>query len=384
MFTKDLSANAPVYGQEQCCWCGAASGQMTRDGYPNPADRLLYTQLNIWNTIQVYNSTDPADAAWCTDPHGLTGCLQSLSNPPGVDWVEFAGASRDTILFDIVYWMNRREYPSPVLVNQGGHWVVIVGYVTDVEPVYGSTPSLQSIHFYDPEPHNVGTDTTMTGAQWIGTNGPWDGPVGFAGTWLNQYVAVVEPPIEEGKVRVNRETRTGKKLLTPARAREQARRWIAEMKLAEQRQYRLLEREDVDALDPVLVREERQGKRSRNVPYYYIVPFGLRSEFGERGARLVRVCVLVNAYTGQFEEVTAFGKAVRYLSREEALDVVAAAMQTQRKSLNDAEVTLMFQPSDITHVRTWPFWRVKINKRTVYVDQLGKLYGKLLPSLPGD
>lgn len=45
MFTKDLSRNVPLYGQEQCFWCGAASGQMAPNGYPNPADRLFYAQL---------------------------------------------------------------------------------------------------------------------------------------------------------------------------------------------------------------------------------------------------------------------------------------------------------------------------------------------------
>src|SRR5436309_1623913 len=148
MFTRDLSANVPLYGQEQCTWCGPASGQMARNGYPNPADRLLFTQLNLRNTIHVYNSKDPADTAWATDPHGLTGCLQSLSNPAGVDWVEFADASQDVVLFDILFWMNRRQYPCAVLVNQGGHWVVIVGFTTDAEPVEGSTPTLQSVQFH--------------------------------------------------------------------------------------------------------------------------------------------------------------------------------------------------------------------------------------------
>ena len=45
---------------------------------------------------------------------------------------------------------------------------------------------------------------------------------------------------------------------------------------------------------------------------------------------------------------------------------------------------LMFRPSDITHVRTWPFWQVKTADLTLYVDQLGQLYGKILPSIPGD
>ena len=156
------------------------------------------------------------------------------------------------------------------------------------------------------------------------------------------------------------------------------------MKLAEQSKYKLLGREDVHNLKPMLVREEMPGEQEKIVPHYYIVPFGIKGEYGERDVRIARVCVLVNAFTGNFEEVTAFGKPMRYLAEEEVLEVVAAAMHTERERLRDANLTLMFQPSDITHVRTWPFWQVKIGQRTVYVDQLGKLYGKLLPSIPGD
>ena len=382
MFTRDFGANVTVYGQQQCCWCGAASAQMSRDGYPNPADRLLYTQQTLWNTIQANNSTAPADAGWCTDPHGLTGCLQSLSNPAGVHWVEFSDASRNAVLFDILYWMNVREFPSPVLINQGGHWVVIVGFTTDVEPIAGSSPTLQNIHFYDPEPHNVGTDTTMAASQWFA--GPWNGAVGYAGTWSNRYVAVVEPPIQEGGVRVRRVARTGESPITPDEAIEHARRWIEQLDLGERTKYRLLTRPDLQPLDPMLVREERAGSRARKVPQYYIVPFGFRDEADERGSRRVRACVLVNTFTGSFEEVTVFGQPIRYLQVGEALDVVAAALRTDRKALKDAEVALLFEPSEITHIRTYPFWRVTIGKRTLYVDQLGELYGRLAPSRPGD
>jgi hypothetical protein len=386
MSTLDLSANVPLYGQEQCTWCGAASGQMIRNGYPDPADRLFYTQTFIWNRIQVHNSTDPADLAlpvpWATDPHGLTGCLQSLANPAGVHWAEFGDASSSDVLFDMLYWMNVRHYPSAVLINRGGHWVVIVGFVTDVEPVHGSAPVLQTISVYDPEPHNIGTDTQFTGAQWFA--GPWNGAIWYAGTWYNQYVAVVEPPIKRGRVRVERVERIGKELLSPDEALESANRWIDELGLAKQAKYRLLAHEEVEALEPVLVREEMPGSEEGAVPHYYIVPFGLRRELDTCGIRMMRVCVLVNAYTGRFEEVTAFGKPVRYLSRDEAVGVVADAMQVEGRELEAADAALIFQPSDITHVRTWPFWRVQVGERVAYVDQWGKLYGKLLPSVPGD
>jgi hypothetical protein len=222
----------------------------------------------------------------------------------------------------------------------------------------------------------------MTAAQWYG--GPWNGAVIYTGTWLNKYVAIVEPPTRGGKVRVKRVKRTGRRLLPAARAMERARQAIRDRRLAERRQYALLAHPDVEMLPPMLVREELARSRAQQVPYYYIVPFALRREWGDRGGRLARVCVLVNAFTGDFEEITAFGGPVEYLSREEALNVVGSALRTDRRGLRDAEVTLMFQPSDITHVRTFPFWRIKVGAKTFYVDQLGKFYGKLLPSIPGD
>jgi hypothetical protein len=382
MYTVDLTGNVPLYGQEKCTWCGAASGQMSRNGYPNPAQRLFYAQVDVWNTIQSYNSTLPADSGWATDPLGLVGALQNLARPAGVDWVAFVNPSRDYVMFETLFWMNIEKYPSPVLVNQGGHWVVIVGWTTDVEPVTGSSPVLQSIHFHDPEPHNVGTDTNMTAAQWYA--GPWNGPVQYAGSWLNDYVAVVEPPTSEGAVSVKQIKRTGTKLLSPEEALEKAHGIIEERKLAEHPQYALLAREDVAASTPMLVREELADSKARNVPHYYIVGYGLRGEAAERGDRLVRTVVLVNAYTGAMEEVTTFGRPIRYLPEEEARAIVARALHQEPARLNDAPATLMFQYGDITHIRSYPFWRVTVGKRNYYVDQLGQFYGKLLPSVPGD
>jgi hypothetical protein len=381
MYQVDISANVPLYGQQMCYWCGAASAEMARNGYPNPADRVYYTQQNLWNIIQLYNSTAPGDSGWATDPHGLQGCLQSLSSAP-VDWVEFDNVSRDAVLFFMLYWMNRERFPSPVLVNQGGHWVVVVGWETDIEPVSGSNPTLEQIHYFDPEPHNVGTDTTITGAQWYA--GPWNGAVVYSGTWQNQYVAIVEPPAPKGEAKVNSVSRTGDRLLTPDEALGSARRWIDERRLSAAPQYNVLAHRDAEAHTPLLVRDEPRVRESERVPYYYIVPFGFRNEKEGAGRPLVRACVLVNGYTGAFEEVTSFGRPVRYLTREEALTIVAAAMRVEVDALKYADATLMFQAGEITHVRTFPFWRVPIGERVVYVDQLGTIYTKLLPSIPGD
>jgi len=388
MYKVDLSANVPLFGQEMCYWCGAASAQMTRDGYPDPANRLYYTQTYLWNVIQAHNSTLPADQGWATDPNGLNGCLQSLSSAP-VDWVPYPKPSAADVMFFMLYWMNIEQYPSPVLVNQGGHWVVVVEWETDVEPVGGSTPTLLQIRFHDPEPHNVGTDTTMSGAQWYA--GPWNGAVIYSGSWFNQYVAIVEPPVPKGEVKIATVNRLGDKLLTPEQAMEFAGRWIEERRLHEKPQYRLLRHADVQSHSPLLVREHtaqpvrgEPPKMTERVPHYYIVPFGLKGELGPQGSPLVRICVLVNAYSGAFEEVTTFGKPLHYLSQQEALNAVAAALRVDRQELKHAKATLMFQPGEITHVRTYPFWAVEYNNRFLYVDQLGRIYTHLLPSIPGD
>jgi hypothetical protein len=382
MYNLDISSNVGLYGQEMCTWCGAASAQMSRNGYPNPADRVYYTQTSLWNTIQTYNSTLAQDTDWATDPHGLAGCLQNLANPSIVDWVEFADTSRDAVLFFMLYWMNIEHYPSPVLINQGGHWVVVVGWETDIEPISGSNPTLQQIHYFDPEPHNVGSDTTMTGSQWYA--GAWNGAVTYSGTWLNEYVAIVEPPTPAGKARVKSVSRTGQKLLTPQAAVGAARQAIEERHLGEQPKYSLLTAKNVQAHSPLLVRDQPGGSRAKRAAQYYIVPFGVRGERAERGGPLVRIAILVNAYNGALEEVTAFGRPIRYLAREEALDAVAAAMRVEPGQMQEAEATLMFQPGDITHIRSYPFWQVRVGRRFLYVDQLGVLYGKLLPSIPGD
>jgi len=384
MFTLDLSANVPLYGQQMCYWCGAASGQMARNGYPNPADRLFYPQIDVWNTIQVYNSTAPADVStgWATDPNGLTGCLMNLWNPPGVDWVEFSDPTRDAVLFFMLHWMSVRNYPSPVLINQGGHWVVVVGYETDVEPVDGSTPTLQQITVHDPEPHNIGTVSVLSASQWY--SGPWNGAVIYTGTWLNNYVAVVEPPKVKGTVRVHQVERVGPRLLSSSQAQERARRLIGELNLADKPQYRLLAREGVQALEPMLVRDEPRTDRKQDIPpHYYIVPFGVRGE-KERNEQLTRISILINAHTGDFEEITAFGRPIRYLSREAALSMAATAIRVDPERLQSATATLMFRPSKISHIRAFPFWEIVVNDKTIYVDQIGEIYGKLELSIPGD
>jgi hypothetical protein len=386
-YVVDLSGNVPLYGQEDCCWCGAASGQMIMDGYPDPADRLYHEQEDIWDAIQVNNSMSviDIDAGWCTDPEGLRQTLIDMNPPPWLGtWNVFTNPIRNEALFDILYWMNWNDYPVATLIDEGGHWVVIVGYETDIEPVGGSNPVLQEITKYDPDPHNVGSVITMDAAVWYATD--WVGPVQYAGTWHDQYVAVIEPPVIKGTVEVKMVERIGKEIIPPEEAIKYAKKWIDELELYKKPPYAILQRSGVNNLQPILVREEiKPGlEKEKEVPYYYIVPFGFEYEIGARGIGLARVCMIVNAYTGRFEEIGAFGKPVRYLPEEEVIDIIARSLGLKREEMKEFKPTLMFQPSDITHIRLYPFWRIMVKDRILYVDQLGKIYRTIKPSVPGD
>lgn len=392
----DLTGNVPLYGQQACCWCGAASAQMIMDGYPDPNDRIWIDQgppntPNCWDTIQANNSTDPTDVAqnWCTDPRGLRNCLRTLNPPPAGTWNIHANGNRDTVMFNILYWMNRNDYPVAALINRGGHWVVIVGYETDIEPIAGSAPTLQEITYDDPEPHNVGSLITKTGNQW--NQNEWNGDIRYAGTWLNQYVAVIEPPAK-GTVKIEKVERVGKKFITPEEAVRYALRWIEELDLAKRPPYSILKRKGIRHLEPILVREEmRKGMEEEvHVPYYYLIPFGFERETGACNVPLARIGIIVNAYTGNFEEIGAFRKPVAFLPKRRAINVAAKAMNLTDKEtealIKEKMITarMMYQPSEITHIRIYPFWKITIKENVLYVDQLGTLYGSIVPSRPGD
>jgi hypothetical protein len=381
----DLRGNVTLYGQQKCTWCGAATGQMIMNGYPDPAHRLFLTQQTIWNSIQANNSTDPTDVTtnWATDPFGLRDAMMALNAPPsGGHWVVFSNATRDTVMFDILFWMNRNHYPVAVLINKGGHWVALVHFISDVEPLEGTSPTLQTITKYDPEPHNVGTVSTMTGAVWYATD--WNGAIIYAGTWLNRYVAVIEPPEAKGTVKIERVTRIGKQKIPPSRAIELVKMWIKEDRIPNRQQHALLARKDLAFLEPIVVTEHAVSiEKPQAEPCYYIVPIGLQMERSKNGSVQARIAVMLNAFTGEFEEITTFGRPVKYLTQDEAVSVAAKALGIRRVP-EDVKVSLEFTPSDITHIRAYPYWKVTLKDRSVFVDQLGAVYGRIKISVPGD
>jgi hypothetical protein len=186
MHTKDVSANVPLFAEDINGYCGEANAQMVRDGYPNRADRLHYRQDFLETIIQRYNSARPQDKCkYSTDPEGMQGCLQSLSSSP-VKWIVYTSSNRDEANRFILISMNSLSFPTPVLMNSGGHWMVVVGFETDVDPRSSAKAKLQYVTVYDPE--MPGSVTTKTAKQW--NRRSWFGAVKIPGTWKDKFVVV--------------------------------------------------------------------------------------------------------------------------------------------------------------------------------------------------
>ena len=377
----EVDLNVPLYGQEQGNWSGPASGQMVMNGYPDPGDCIYYSQGLIWYIIQGNNLPDEP-YEWDTDPVGLQLTLLDLNPPSTGTWSLMTGTVKEDLMFDILYWMNRQEYPTPTLVYEGARWVVIKGFETDIEPVGGSDPVLQFITIHDPFPTGQGATSTMEGTVWYDTY--WENPISAPGTWFGQYAAIVEPPEAAGGVQVDMVLRYGDEasVISPEQALLYGEYWIQQLNLsAKEPSYSSLADTTLAAYKPLLVNEEikpMEVKNANESVCYYLLRYAKEDEF-KKG--LVNVCVIVNAFTGEFEEVTSFGSPISYIDERKAIELASQAEKIEVAEITAAKASVVFTPCDLTYLRAYPFWKVETKDRVVYVEMNGKIHFKL-PIVP--
>lgn len=376
----DLSGNVPLYGQETSIWCGAACGKMIMNGYPNPGDRILYSQQTVWNNIQNNNLTGEP-ITWATNPVGLRITLNTLNPPPG-SWNVYALANRGTVMFEIMYWMNNNNLPVAILVNQGKHWVTVIGYESDIVPQRESaTPKLKYITIHDPLPVNKGATSTIAANSWYNTY--WNGPICYCGTWYGTYVAVIDPPVGSDTSTFDEEERMTGELIAPQEAEALANNYIQSLHLDEMEPYTMLQDPNTINTDPILVQEDRDLEMEE--PQYYIVPFGYIDELPEQGEQFHRLCILVNGHTGAFEEIGVFGDKVRFMPITEAISIAMAELQLDPMQQGQVQAKLVFGPWYIPQTRYWPVWRIKHNGVIVfYIDYDGNIHPVNAPGVAGD
>lgn len=349
----------PEYSEEALTWCGPATAQMIMKGYPSGSCFVL--QEDIWIAIQSYK----AEAMWDTDPRGLKGAMNHLCPPAGT-WVVYSKTDPGKLMHSVAYWMTTNNYPAAGLLNTLPHnsyaahaerWIAIRGIVTDADPTTNSSVTLQFVWFNDPAPENLADPCIVryiSGSTWYSEFQP----VTKAGSsYHGKYVAIIEPPEFEGIAIAPVQVLTGK-VIAAEEALEYATKWIDEYKLYEIRPYKILEK--AKPLTPLLV--------NRNYGGYYIVPYAL-----EEG-RLVQAAVLVNAYTGEFQEVGRF-KPSRYMPKEEAIRVALEHLKV--KEPKEIKAALVFPTKERVVSRYFPLWEVKVDRKLLAVNRQGKIYTKI-------
>jgi hypothetical protein len=179
----DLRGQVTLYAQMEHNSCAAAGARMCRDGFPNDAEN---SETALWAMM---HQTDQ-EAGWWTDPSHVVDCLNKLTNPVNVTWHLIREDNRDVMMSAMLFQMKVTKFPALVLVERGGHWVVVVGWETDVEPDGGNIPTPLLIQYYDPQPEDTGWKGEKSGADWYELL--WGGlPVGIPGHWGGKYVAIV-------------------------------------------------------------------------------------------------------------------------------------------------------------------------------------------------
>ncbi len=375
-----LDLSGPLYGQDTSYFCGAASAQMIMQNYPNPADSACFEQANIYNRIQAHKQ----DNGFYTDPDGLKDAIMELNAPPGAGRFSiFHDTDRDQVMHSMLYWMATREYSSSTLINSGDHWVVVYGFETDIDPRLGDV-TLNSIDIKDPWPpdsaphdnpctvadegNEGGLVRHITGSSWY-TN-DWSAPNRWGTKWLNEYVAVVEPPKTRGMVSAAVQAVSGE-IISPKEAIERASQQVEERRLIERKAFSFLR--DTRPQRVLLANRQKGG--------YFLVLFDSEDRQLTMGA------VLINAYTGEFQEIGAFAEPLEYISEEKAGAI--AAQSIREKAAEPARAELVFQSAEQIRSRYRPIWKVtmQIDDRRIirYVDHDGQVFLALTPlSLGGD
>jgi hypothetical protein len=380
MFKVDLYNQVPYYGKEQPEWGGPAVCQMAMKGYPPGATSCYIDQTTIWNYIQANNQeggSGPWGIGWYSDPYAVTKVLNDLCPPTG-HWFDVSNVSRDKVLYTLLRWMATYNYAAPICLSGHDVWVLLIDYQTSDDPRVVATPTLERIGYNDPRGwyENAPGDIFLTwSAEW---GDPCDGQT-CGQKWDGKYVGIGEPPTAAGSVLVKKITRVGKNLMKPKEAALAASEHLQAGR-RERTGLLLNNLTGVRAQEPMLVRElpsNRLKKESEGPIKYYVVPFRQKSEVSELGTPLTRLCVRVNAFTGNFEGLTMFARPVRYIQQKEAGQIAARNLGLKSRDLRAVEAELVFQPLQTHVTSSLPIWQFTKENQSVFVAQNGSVFGTL-------
>ena len=366
-FSIDLLTDNIIPSRCQLNWktCGAAVAQMALQGYPGNVDHVV-DQLDLYSAINLNNE----GIAWWTEPGGMEKTLMQFGGDPGVHWKVFAEPDAGVLMYEVAYWMENRRFPVPVVVDIAAHWVLITGYDADAAPSTTNPIGVQTVYIIQPDiatafgnpcssPDIGGSSVTIPYDVW--TTDYWYAPIDVPPSkWTGKFVAVIEPPIKKGYAKSTKQQIDSGTIIVSDVAADAARAWLDAADTSDKSRYRVLRYAQVQT--PMLVNAKGRA--------YFIVPIG------DKGTGISDGAILINAYSGELQEIAVFSRARRYLSEQDAMLAALKAAGAQTSDLsNDGE--LIFRPSDQAQSRIFPLWKFLIRGKPYYVSQSVHVYNKL-------
>lgn len=345
-----IFVNLPPHSEEALTWCGPATAQMVMEGYPSGA--CTRPQDEIWLAIQAGKT----EASWDTDPNGLKAALAGLCPPPAGSWSVFHNANASSLMYSVAYWMNKRKYPTALLLSTESHnsyaphqehWVGVRGLVTDLDPTTNPTVTLEMIWFTDPAVPlgDQPLQRLVTGSTFYTE---FKAVTKAASAFNGKFVAVVEPPPSPGRAVAPPEVRTGKVL---PKLRVLA---LAAQAIQKARPERFGPFKDIlqsKPMEPLLVNPRRGA--------YYLIPF-------TRNGRTAEFAVLLNAYTGALQEIGSFSPR-RFVPQREGVSRAVRSMGERETAVNPADTELVSEDAAGAS-RYLPMWSVKVGGRQVLTE----------------
>jgi hypothetical protein len=345
--STSIFVSLPPHSEEALTWCGPATAQMVMEGYP--AGACTKPQDEVWLAIQAAKT----ETVWDTDPNGMRAALAGLCPPPAGSWSVFHDANASSLMYSVAYWMNKRKYPTALLLSTESHnaysphqehWVGIRGIVTDTDPLTHSTVTLEMIWFTDPGV-NLGDPPLqrmiMGSTFYTEFKAVTKAPSSFTG----QFVAVVEPPPNPGTAVAPPEVLTGRVI---PKLRVVALATLATQKIRPELlppPFRGILQSK--AMEPLLVNPKRGG--------YYLIPFS-------RDGRTAEFAVLLNAYTGALQEIGSFSPT-RFIPEQESVSRAVRSVGGQAAAANPELLT-----TETGGSRYRPVWRVQVDGRPVLLE----------------
>jgi hypothetical protein len=378
MYTEDLRGQVFEHPKEQPNWGGPACVQMAIRSYPSGKCKYQYKkQPDIAKYIQAH-SKEPT--VWYADPYAITKALNDLCPPPNGKWYDESSIDMKHALWTVLRWMTKYKYPALLCMPKADHWVLVAYYESLDDPTKVNFTDLSWIGYYEPGTSDTSI-TYVSGGVW---SMPlyWGLPCPDGQLWKGKWIAVGEPPEEEGSIKVETVIRTGTSLISARDATILAQKFVVEHGGEPNTIFGSINRPHAGR--PMLVRELPLDPEERlDHVRYYVIPFGDRFDIDETGTVAASFSVLVNAYTGVVEEVKVFSQPMRYLSERAAERIATGALRLRRGELAGMELELV-KPLWQYVSSAVPVWKVTHAEGFFFITQAGEVSAALYhPKLLG-